>query len=154
AAAQQAPAVDPATPLTLDPLVKVGSLPNGLRYFIRENEWPANRAELRLVVNVGSIVEGDDQLGLAHFTEHLAFNGTAQFPKQELVQYLQSIGMRFGPDVNAYTSFDETVYMLQLPMDDPEFLTKGIGILGDWAHAQALDPAEIDAERGVVIEEW
>ena len=86
AAAQQAPAVDPATPLTLDPLVKVGSLPNGLRYFIRENEWPANRAELRLVVNVGSIVEDDDQLGLAHFTEHMAFNGTAQFPKQELVQ--------------------------------------------------------------------
>ena len=141
-------------PVPLDPLVRVGELPNGLRYFIRENGWPENRAELRLAVRIGSIRENDDQLGLAHFTEHMAFNGTRSFPKQELVNYLQSIGMRFGPDVNAYTSFDETVYMLQLPTDDPEFMQQGIAILGDWADAQALDPEEIDAERGVVIEEW
>lgn len=152
--AQRPTPAELARPLSLDPLVTVGTLPNGMRYFIRENVWPAQRAELRLVVQVGSIVEDDDQLGLAHFTEHMAFNGTERFPKQELVQYLQSIGMRFGPDVNAYTSFDETVYMLQLPTDGDEFLEKGIAILGDWAHAQAFDPAEIDAERGVVIEEW
>lgn len=153
-AQQQPTAEELARPLSLDPFVTVGTLPNGLRYFIRENVWPANRAELRLVVGIGSIVEADDQLGLAHFTEHMAFNGTAQFPKQELIQYLQSIGMRFGPDVNAYTSFDETVYMLQLPMDNREFLEQGIAILGDWAHAQTFDPEEIDAERGVVVEEW
>ncbi|MBR9991241.1 MAG: insulinase family protein [Gemmatimonadetes bacterium] len=150
AAAQQ----QPAGSLPLDPQVTIGELPNGLRYFIRENVWPAKRAELRLIVDVGSIVESEDQLGLAHFTEHMAFNGTRQFPKQELVQYLQSIGMRFGPDVNAYTGFDETVYMLQLPTDDGVFLERGIAILGDWAHAQTFDPDQIDAERGVVIEEW
>jgi len=153
-AGQQPNASDPSPVLPLDPLVTVGTLPNGLHYFIRENVWPANRAELRLTVKAGSVLEDDDQLGLAHFTEHMAFNGTRHFPKQELVQYLQSIGMRFGPDVNAYTGFDETVYMLQLPTDNPEFLTRGIDILGDWAHAQVFDPAEIDAERGVVIEEW
>ncbi|MGH7447120.1 MAG: M16 family metallopeptidase, partial [Longimicrobiales bacterium] len=129
-AAQQPTAAELARPVPLDPLVTAGTLPNGLRYFVRENAWPAKRAELRLVVNAGSVLEADDQLGLAHFAEHMAFNGTQHFPKQELVQYLQSIGMRFGADVNAYTGFDETVYMLQLPTDNEEFLTKGIEILG------------------------
>jgi zinc protease len=153
-AAQQPAASELAQQLPLDPAVTVGTLPNGLRYFIRENRWPAQRAELRLAVQAGSVLEADDQLGLAHFVEHMAFNGTAQFPKQELVHYLQSIGMRFGPDLNAYTSFDETVYMLQLPTDNEAFLRQGIEILGEWAHAVTFDPAEIEAERGVIIEEW
>ena len=153
-AAQQPPAAEQARPVPLDPQVTVGTLPNGLRYYIRQNVWPAKRAELRLAVNVGSVLEGNDQLGLAHFVEHMAFNGTQRFPKQELVKYLQSIGMRFGADLNAYTSFDETVYMLQLPTDNPEFMKKGIEILGDWANALSFDAAEIDAERGVVMEEW
>ncbi|HEX6135846.1 MAG TPA: insulinase family protein [Longimicrobiales bacterium] len=154
AAAQEPTAAELARPVPLDPLVRVGTLPNGMHYFIRESEWPENRVELRLAVRAGSVLESEDQRGLAHFVEHMAFNGTAQFPKQELIQYLQSIGMRFGPDVNAYTSFDETVYMLQLPTDDDEFVAKGIEMLGDWAHAQAFDSTEIEAERGVVIEEW
>jgi zinc protease len=157
--AQQATAAAPAAAprageVPLDPHVLTGVLPNGLRYFIRENAWPANRAELRLAINVGSVLEADDQLGLAHFLEHMAFNGTEHFPKQELVQYLRSIGMRFGADVNAYTGFDETVYMLQLPTDNPAYMQQGIAILGDWSHAQRLDPDEIEAERGVVVEEW
>lgn len=138
----------------LDPAVKQGRLKNGLRYFIRENERPANRAELRLVVNAGSLQEDEDQLGLAHFVEHMAFNGTKNFEKQELVDYLEGIGMRFGPDLNAYTSFDETVYMLQLPTDEEDILAKGFDILEDWAHNISFDDEEIDKERGVVIEEW
>ena len=152
--AQQPSAAELAKPVPVDPMFVTGTLPNGLRYFIRENRFPAKRAELRLVVKVGSVNEADDQLGLAHFLEHMAFNGTTHFPKQELVSYLQSVGMRFGADVNAYTGFDETVYMLQLPTDKPEIMQKGIEILGDWAHQQALDSTQIDAERGVVIEEW
>ena len=152
--AQQPTAAERARPVPLDPMVTTGTLPNGLRYFIRENRFPAKRAELRLAVKVGSVNEAEDQLGLAHFLEHMAFNGTKQFPKQELVSYLQSVGMRFGADVNAYTSFDETVYMLQVPTDKPEIMQKGIEILGDWAHQQLLDSVQIDAERGVVVEEW
>ncbi len=109
----------PNDPLPVDPDVVVGTLENGLRYYVRGNTQPENRAELRLVVNVGSVVEDDDQQGLAHFLEHMAFNGTANFQKKELVDYLESIGMEFGPEVNAYTSFDETVYMLQVPTDEP-----------------------------------
>ena len=131
-----------------------GSLDNGLSYMIRANDRPVNRAELRLVLNAGSILEDDDQLGLAHFVEHMAFNGTEQFEKQELVQYLESIGMRFGADINAYTSFDETVYMLQVPTDSAEVLDTGLQILRQWAGSIAFEPAEIDKERGVVIEEW
>jgi len=101
--------------LPIDAKVTVGELDNGLRYYIRENNKPENRAELRLVVNAGSIVEDDDQKGLAHFVEHMAFNGTKNFAKQELVDYMESIGMRFGPDLNAFTSFDETVYLLMVP---------------------------------------
>ena len=147
-------AAELAQTLIFDPRTITGTLPNGLRYYIRENKYPLKRAELRLAVQVGSVVEDKDQLGLAHFTEHMAFNGTEHFPKHEIVNYLQSIGTRFGPDVNAYTSFDETVYMLTVPTDTGNFLSKGMDILADWAHAQTFDPAEVDAERGVVIEEW
>jgi zinc protease len=139
--------------LPTDPAVTVGTLPNGLRYFVRENRRPEGRAELRLVVNAGSTLEDEDQLGLAHFVEHMAFNGTRNFPESELVRYLESIGMRFGPDLNAYTSFDETVYMLQVPTE-PEPLRTGIRILEEWAHLVSFDSLEIEKERGVVMEEW
>jgi zinc protease len=137
-----------------DPQVTIGRFENGLRYYIRENKRPEKRAELRLVVNAGSIDEEGDQLGLAHFVEHMAFNGTKNFPKQETVKFLESIGMRFGPSVNAFTSFDETVYMLQVPTDNPEILDKSFLILEDWAQNLSFDPAEIDKERGVILEEW
>ena len=151
-AAGQAPALD--DPLPPDPEVVTGVLDNGLRYFVHENGSPENRALLRLVVNVGSIVEDEDQLGLAHFVEHMAFNGTRNFDKSALVDYLESIGMAFGPHLNAYTSFDETVYLLQVPMDDPEALSNAFQILQDWAGGQLFDPEEVDKERGVVVEEW
>ncbi|HSJ25823.1 MAG TPA: insulinase family protein [Longimicrobiales bacterium] len=144
----------PSERLPTDPAVTVGELPNGLRYYIRQNSRPEQRAELRLVVNAGSILEDDDQLGLAHFAEHMAFNGTRNFPKSELVRYLESIGMRFGADLNAYTSFDETVYMLQVPTDSAAPMRTAMQILEDWAHGIAFDPAEIEKERGVVLEEW
>ena len=143
-----------AQTLPRDPQVKIGRLDNGLSYYIRENKKPENRVDLRLVVNAGSILEDEDQLGLAHFLEHMAFNGTEHFEKQELIDYLQSIGMRFGADINAYTSFDETVYMLQVPTEDPQFLEKGFLILEDWAHGISLEEEEIDKERGVIHEEW
>jgi zinc protease len=149
------PAQGPAErPLPVDPQVTVGSLPNGLRYYVRVNPEPQNRAEFRLLVRAGSVLEDDDQQGLAHFAEHMAFNGTANFERQALVNYLETIGMRFGPDVNAYTSFDETVYMLQVPTDSAELVRKALQILDDWAHAVTFDSVEIDKERGVVIEEW
>ncbi len=134
--------------------VTVGELANGLSYFIRENQEPENRAILRLVVRVGSIVEDDDQLGLAHVLEHMAFNGTENFEKQELLDFMESIGMRLGMGLNASTSFDETIYRLEVPMDDPENLTTAFQILDDWAQGLTLDPEEIDQERGVVVEEW
>jgi len=134
--------------------VKVGTLENGLQYFIRANQRPENRAELRLVVNAGSVLEDDDQLGLAHFVEHMAFNGTERFPRQELIDYLERVGMRFGPDLNAYTGFDETVYMLQVPTDSADIMHKAFEILEDWAHQLEFDPDMVDGERGVVVEEW
>ncbi len=151
--AAQQPAA-PARQIPVDPQVTTGRFENGLRYYIRENKRPEKRAELRLVVDVGSINEEDDQLGLAHFVEHMAFNGTKNFPKQETVKFLESIGMRFGPSVNAFTSFDETVYILQVPTDNPEVLEKSFLILHDWAQNLSFDPAEIDKERGVILEEW
>jgi zinc protease len=143
-----------ATPLPRDPQVVVGTLPNGLRYYVRRNAKPEKRAELRLVINAGSILEDDDQRGLAHFLEHMAFNGTARFPKNALVNYLESVGMRFGPDINASTSFDETIYELQIPTDSASIEGKAFDILEDWARSISLDTAEITKERGVVIEEW
>jgi len=141
-------------PFPLDPAVVAGTLDNGLTYYVRANAKPKGRAELRLVVNAGSILEDDDQLGLAHFVEHMAFNGTEHFARQALVDYLEGIGMRFGPDLNAYTNTDETVYMLQVPTDDPEILDTGFRILADWAGGISFDDEEIDKERGVVVEEW
>jgi len=130
----------------VDPKIKIGQLENGLRYYIRENKKPEKRAELRLVVNAGSVLEENDQQGLAHFAEHMAFNGTKNFEKQELVDYLESIGLRFGPDLNAYTSFDETVYILQVPTDSAEIMEKAFQILSDWAHNVSFEPEEIDKE--------
>src|SRR5262249_37904565 len=123
-------------------------------YYIRQNKKPEGRAELRLAVNAGSILEDEDQRGLAHFVEHMAFNGTKNFPKQEIVNFLQSIGMQFGAHVNASTSFDETKYMLQVPTAKADVLDKAFLILEDWAHNVTFDPAEIEKERGVVMEEW
>ncbi|MEA5260196.1 insulinase family protein [Arcicella aquatica] len=139
--------------LPMDPKVKVGVLPNGLKYYIMKNAEPKNRAQLRLMVKAGSVLENDEQQGLAHFMEHMNFNGTKNFPKNELVDFLQKSGVRFGADLNAYTSFDETVYMLPVPTDSIEVFKKGIQILEDWAHNATLDPTEIDKERGVVLEE-
>jgi len=143
-----------AKKLSVSPEVKVGKLPNGLTYYIRKNEEPKNRAELRLVVRAGSILETDKQVGLAHFTEHMAFNGTKNFEKQELVNFLEKSGVNFGADLNASTGFDETIYMLQLPTDSMSVFKKGFQILEDWAHNVSFENAEIDKERGVVIEEW
>jgi zinc protease len=137
-----------------DPNVRIGKLPNGLTYYIRKNAEPKNRAELRLVVKAGSILENNKQLGLAHFTEHMSFNGTKNFKKQELVDFLEKSGVNFGADLNAYTSFDETVYQLQLPTDSMDVFKKGFQILEDWAHNVTFENEEIDKERGVVIEEW
>ncbi len=140
--------------LPVDPKVKVGQFENGLRYYIRENKRPENRAELRLVVNAGSILEDNDQQGLAHFLEHMAFNGTQNFAKHELIEFMESIGMRFGPGLNAYTSFDETVFMLRIPTESEEVMGKAFQILEDWTRALSLENEEIDKERGVIIEEW
>lgn len=140
-------------PLPVDPNVIIGKLPNGLTYYIRKNTEPKNRAELYLVNKAGSVLENDDQQGLAHFTEHMAFNGTKDFPKNELVSYLQKSGVKFGADLNAYTSFDETVYQLPLPTDSVKTFEKGFDILADWAGHVTFETSEIDAERGVVLEE-
>lgn len=161
AAAQPEPELPPEAatiPLEAElgvfPPVLAGQFDNGLRYYILENREPENRAELRLVVRVGSLMEDEDQLGLAHFLEHMAFNGTERFEKQELVRFMESIGMRMGPGLNASTSFDETIYQLQVPTDNPEYLDTAFRIMEDWATALSLESEEIDLERGVVIEEW
>jgi zinc protease len=157
-AAQNATAPAPATPLStklpIDPKVRIGTLSNGLRYYIRQNTRPEKRAELRLVVNAGSVLEPADKLGLAHFLEHTAFNGTKHFAKNDLIKYLESIGVRFGADLNAYTSFDETVYILPIPTDTARIVDQAFTILEDWAHGQTFDPKEVANERGVVREEW
>jgi zinc protease len=132
----------------------MGKLDNGLVYYIRYNKKPEKRVELRLAVNAGSVLENDDQQGLAHFMEHMNFNGTKSFPHNQLIDFLQKTGVKFGADINAYTSFDETVYMLQLPTDDSALLNKGYQVLEDWSHNALLDDKEIDNERGVVTEEW
>jgi len=137
-------------PLLVSPEIKAGKLSNGLTYYIRKNGRPEKKVELRLVVKVGSIMEDDDQRGLAHFTEHMAFNGSGHFKKNELVSFLQSIGVQFGADLNAYTSFDETVYILPIPTENFE---KGMLVLEDWASTVTFEDAEIDKERGVVLEE-
>lgn len=142
------------TGIPMDPGVRIGKLSNGMTYYIKANKLPENRAELRMALKAGAMQEDDDQLGLAHFIEHMAFNGSRNFTKNELVNYLESVGSRFGPDLNAYTSFDETVYMLQVRTDDQEQFDKGLLILRDWSEGIAFEDEEIDKERGVVISEW
>ena len=139
--------------LTIDPNVKIGKLSNGLTYYIRKNVKPEKKVQLRLAINAGSILEDADQQGLAHMMEHMNFNGSTHFPKNELVSYLQSIGVQFGADLNAYTGFDETVYILPIPTDDSLKVDKGFTILEDWAGNATLSVEEIDKERGVVLEE-
>lgn len=137
-----------------DSKVLTGKLDNGMTYYIRANKVPEKRAEFTLVVNAGSICEDDDQQGLAHFCEHMAFNGTKNFPKHELVNYMESIGMKFGAEVNAYTIFDETVYGITVPTDNEEFVDKGLLVLHDWAAEVLYEEEEIKAESGVIHEEW
>ena len=141
-------------PLPFDPAVTQGVLPNGMRYYIRENHKPEKRAELRLVVNAGSVLEDEDQRGLAHMVEHMAFRGTKRFAKNEISSYLESVGMRYGPDINAFTSFDETVYMVTIPTDTAAIVDKGFQTLSEWAHNVAFETSQIEKERPVVIEEW
>src|SRR6185503_10325005 len=141
-------------PMPVDPQITMGQFKNGLRYYIRTTKKPEKRAELRLVVKAGSILEDEDQLGLAHFLEHMAFNGTKNFPKHELLAFIESLGMRFGAHLNAYTSFDETVYMLTVPTDKPGAIEKSFQVLEDWAQNISFEPAEVEKERGVVLEEW
>ena len=138
----------------LDPRVKVGKLENGLTYYIQHNPRPENKVELRLAINAGSILEEDNQQGLAHFVEHMAFNGTRNFEKNELVNYLQSIGVSFGADLNAYTGFDETVYILPIPSENEATLRNGFMVLSDWAGGVLMKDEDIDAERGIIVEEW
>lgn len=151
-----ASAAEPAASDALppDPSVRIGTLENGLTYYIRHNDEPMNRAELWLAVNAGSVLEEEDQQGLAHFLEHMLFNGTENFPEFGVVDFLESIGMEFGPDVNARTSFDETVYTIQVPMDNGEALETGMQVLADWAARATLDADAIDQERGIIVEEW
>lgn len=149
-AARQAP----TETIPFDPAVRTGTLPNGLKYYVRQNGRPANRVLLRLAVKTGSLDEADDQQGLAHVVEHMAFNGSEHFKPGELVSYFESTGARLGPHVNAYTGFEETVYMLDLPSDKPDVVAKGFTAFGDFATGLSLDAKEIDKERGVVIEEW
>ena len=125
-----------------------------MKYYIRKNLKPEKRVELRLAVNAGSVQENDNQLGLAHLVEHMCFDGTKNFPKNELIHYLQSVGSQFGADLNAFTSFDETVYKINVPTDTEKILDNGIQILEDWAQDVTFDTTEINKERGVVVEEW
>ena len=140
-------------PLQIDSSYIQGELDNGMTYFVRKNSEPQNRIVLRLVVRAGSNMEDEDQRGVAHFVEHLAFNGTEHFGKSEIVDYFEKIGMDFGSDLNAYTNFDETVYKLEIPADDPEILQKALLILHDWACSISFDQEEIDKERAISAKE-
>lgn len=140
--------------MPVDPEVALGTLPNGLRYYVRPNSRPARRAELRLVVKAGSVLEDDDQLGLAHFVEHMQFEGTKNFPKQSLTQFLQTLGMSIGADANAATSYDDTQYILRVPTDVPGALDRALLVLSDWAGGATFDQDAIDRQRGIVLSEW
>jgi zinc protease len=141
------------TKIPIDNKVKIGKLANGLTYYIRQNKKPEQKVELRLVINAGSVLEDDDQQGLAHMCEHMAFNGTKNFKRNEIVSFLQSIGVGFGNDLNAYTSFDETVYMLPIPTDKPGNIEKGFQVLEDWAHNVTYLDEDIEGERNIILEE-
>ncbi len=140
--------------MPVDPEVVVGTLPNGLRYYVRANKRPEHRAELRLVVKAGSVLEDDDQQGVAHFDEHMEFEGTEHFPKQSILSFLSSLGMSLGPDANAQTSYDDTQYTLRVPTDVPGVLDRALLILDDWSHSATFDQSGIDYERGIVLSEW
>jgi zinc protease len=140
--------------IPVDPDVVVGSLPNGLRYYVRANGKPARRAELRLVVKTGSVLEDDDQQGVAHFVEHMEFEGTRHFPRKSIVDFLSSLGLSIGPDANAATSYDDTQYMLRVPTDVPGALDRALLVLEDWAQGASFDQSGIDHERGIVLSEW
>jgi zinc protease len=142
------------SPVPPDPDILIGKLDNGLSYYIKQNKKPAQRIELRLAVNAGSICETDGQLGLAHFCEHMCFNGTKNFPGNKIVDTLEEMGVKFGKELNAATGFDQTVYMLKVPTDNMEWIDRGFQVLEDWAHLVNLDDAEIEKERNVIIEEW
>ncbi len=150
----QAQTVDPKAILDSDPNLKIGKLDNGLVYYIRNNHKPEKRVFLWLALKAGSTAENDDQQGLAHFTEHMAFNGTKNFKKNDLIDFLEKMGVKFGAELNAHTAFNETVYKLQVPTDKPELVDKGFLVLEDWAQGLALEDKEIDKERGVITEEW
>ena len=142
------------TPLPLDQNVRVGKLENGLTYYIRHNDKPAQRAEFYLATNVGAYQEEDDQDGLAHFLEHMCFNGTKNFPDKKLLEYLQSIGAEFGRNINASTGFEQTQYMLNnIPIVREGIIDSCLLVLHDYSHYVTCDPKEIDAERGVILEE-
>ncbi len=150
-------ALDPALgsqPLPQDPDVLSGTLANGMKYHIQRNSIPEHKLELRLFVNVGSIVEDEDQLGLAHFTEHMLFNGTRSFPKDAMLAFLNSVGMGFMNGLNGMTSYDFTMYMFSLPTEDRQVLERGFLLLSEMAHAASFEPEELERERGVIIEEW
>lgn len=139
--------------IPLDASVRTGTLPNGMKYYIKKNTLPEKKVDFRLAINAGSILEDENQRGLAHFMEHMNFNGTKNFPDNKLVDFLQSIGVKFGQHLNAYTSFDETVYMLPVPLDKPGNLDAGLKVMEDWAFNATLSDEQINKERGVVLEE-
>jgi zinc protease len=141
-------------PIPPDPNIKIGKLDNGMTYYIKQNKKPEKRMELRLAVNAGSVCETNGQQGLAHFCEHMCFNGTKNFPGNKMIDIMESLGVKFGADLNAYTSFDQTIYMLKVPTDSVEWINKGFQVLEDWAHQVSMDDVEIDKERGVITEEW
>ena len=140
--------------IPMDPEVTIGKLDNGLTYYIRVNRDPEKRAYVMLAVNAGSVLEDDDQVGLAHFVEHMGFNGTKHFPKQELIKYLESVGVKFGSQANAGTGFDQTVYRLTIPTDTTVVVEKAFQVLEDWARWINMEDVEIEKERGVIVEEW
>lgn len=159
-------AVDGSTPITApdpsglppisepDPDIVIGELDNGLRYMIRENDSPGGRVEMRLAIDAGSVLEDDTQDGGAHFLEHMLFNGTEKYPENELIAVLRGFGAGFGADINAYTSYDETVYQLTMPTRDDEVVDTGIDVLEQWLSAATIDQGQVEAERGVVLDEW
>jgi zinc protease len=145
---------DDDEPLEIDPAVRQGVLANGLTFYIRENAAPGGHAQLRLAVKAGSVQETADQRGVAHYLEHMMFNGTERYPANELVRVLQRFGAEFGPDINAYTSYEETVYFIDLATDDPATIETGLDVLVEWASAATIDPVEVSLEKGVLLEEW
>jgi zinc protease len=140
--------------MPVDPEVLVGALPNGLRFYVRPNGKPARQVELRLVVKAGSVLEDDDQRGLAHFVEHMQFEGTVHFPGQGINNFLAELGLSLGADANAETSFDETQYTLRVPTDVPGALDRALTILEDWAGSAIFDPSGIERQRPIVLAEW